>query len=131
MLNEVMHTILGFSTDPRTDDVVAQRVLTLAKDRTPDLVVMVAFGDLSDTDHDPKARALAMAGGPREAGFATDAKAAEGAEGASMHAVCEQYAPTTIVIGTPRHRLLGDLWDEASVRHAKQHTDDVEALHED
>jgi nucleotide-binding universal stress UspA family protein len=136
-----MNTILGFSTDQRTDEVVAQRVLTLAKDRGADLVVLVAHDDahvilgqklpIGDHGDDTQIRAVAMAGPAREAGFATDTRVTDGSDGDAMHTVCQQYAPTTIIIGTPKHRVLGDLWDEPSVRHAKKHTDNVEALHED
>jgi hypothetical protein len=46
-----------------------------------------------------------------------------------MTAVCEKFSPTSIVVGTPKHRLVGNLLDTESVRAAKHHCDDVEALH--
>lgn len=138
-----MKTILGFSADPRTDAAVAARVLALAEEHDADRVVMVAHGGMpvtighgmgqqllpGESDADSAARARAMLAGAH--GLVTAAEATDGPEGAAVDAVCERFAPEAIVVGTPRHRLVGDLWDAEPVRHARHHCAMVEALHED
>lgn len=138
-----MTSILGFSTDSDSDDLVAQRVVALAQERGATSVVMVTHGGMDTTighglglelmdgesDHDASLRAVAMCATAKAAGLEATAQASTGPEGACMTAVCEKYSPTSIVVATPKHRLVGNLWDTESVRAAKHHCDDVEALH--
>ncbi len=64
-------------------------------------------------------------------GLVTAAEASDGPEGAAVDAVCERFAPEAIVVGTSRHRLVGDLRDAEPVRHAKHHCARVEAMHDE
>lgn len=138
-----MTSILGFSTDSDSDDLVAQRVTALAQERGATSVVMVTHGGMNTTighglglelvdgesDHDASLRAVAMCATAEAAGLEATPQASSGPEGACVTAVCEKFSPTAVVVGTPKHRLAGNLWDAESVRAAKHHCDDVEALH--
>lgn len=138
-----MTSILGFSTDSDSDDLVAQRVVALAQERGATSVVMVTHGGMDmtighglglelmdgESDHDASLRAVAMCATAKAAGLEATPQASTGPEGACMTAICEKFSPTAIVVGTPKHRLVGNLWDTESVRAAKHHCDDVEALH--
>jgi hypothetical protein len=138
-----MTSILGFSTDKDSDDLVAQRVVALAQERGATSVVMVTHGGMDTTmghglglellpgesDHDASLRAVAMCDTAKAAGLEATPQASSGPEGSCMTAVCETFSPTSIVVGTPKHRLVGNLLDTESVRAAKHHCDDVEALH--
>ena len=143
MYNNVMTSILGFSTDKDSNDLVAQRVVALAQERGATSVVMVTHGGMDTTmghglglellpgesDHDASLRAVAMCDTAKAAGLEATPQASSGPEGSCMTAVCEKFSPTSIVVGTPKHRLVGNLLDTESVRAAKHHCDDVEALH--
>ena len=138
-----MTSILGFSTDKDSDDLVAQRVVALAQERGATSVVMVTHGGMDTTmghglglellpgesDHDASLRAVAMCDTAKAAGLEATPQASSGPEGSCMTAVCEKFSPTSIVVGAPKHRLVGNLLDTESVRAAKHHCDDVEALH--
>jgi nucleotide-binding universal stress UspA family protein len=139
-----MSSILGFSTEQGTDDLVAEHVIAKAKEIGATTVVMVAHGGMNTTEghglgqlflpgesaHESADRAEAMCAAARAQGLDATPQAAMGPEGKCVDAACERFAPTAIVVGTPRHRLVGDLWDAESVRAAKHHCADVEALHD-
>lgn len=138
-----MTTILGYSTDPASDQAVADRATALAQERGAGRVVMVAHGGMptaigdglgpellpGESGHEAEGRAAAMCATARAAGLEAVAQAVTGPDGASVTAVCERYAPDAAVIGLAHHRLLGDLWDSEAVRAAKHACADVEALH--
>lgn len=139
-----MSSILGFSTEQGTDDLVAERVIAKAEASGATDVVLVAHGGEDpamghrlgqelrpgESAGDAQARAEAMCEAARARGLTATPQAALGSEGACVTAACEQFAPAAVVVGTPHHRLVGDLWDAESVRAAKHHCDDVEALHD-
>lgn len=139
-----MSSILGFSTELGTDELVAERVIAKAKELDVTTVVMVTHGGMDTTighglgqqfvegesGDSAEDRAAAMCAIARAQGLEATGQATMGPEGASVTAVCEKYAPTSIVVGTPHHRLVGDLWDAESVRAAKHHCEDVEAIHD-
>lgn len=139
-----MSSILGFSTELGTDELVAERVVAKAKELGVTTVVMVTHGGMNTTighglgqefveGESGKAaedRAAAMCAAARAQGLEATGQATMGPEGPSVTAACEKFAPTAVVVGTPHHRLVGDLWDAESVRAAKHHCDDVEALHD-
>ncbi|MGI9117122.1 MAG: hypothetical protein ACR2JV_05760 [Gaiellales bacterium] len=139
-----MSSILGFSTEQGTDDLVAERVIAKAREVGAEHVVMVAHGgedpamghrmgqQLLEGETVPEAaeRAEAMCAAARAQGLTATPQAAIGADGACVTAACEEHHPDAVVVGTPHHRLVGDLWDAESVRAAKHHCDDVEALHD-
>jgi hypothetical protein len=139
-----MSSILGFSTELGTDELVAERVIAKAKETGVTSVVMVTHGGMDTTighglgqqfvegesGNAAEDRAAAMCASARAQGLEATGQATMGPEGASVTAACEKYAPTSVVVGTPHHRLVGDLWDAESVRAAKHHCDDVEALHD-
>jgi len=138
-----MTTILGYSTDPASDQAVADRAIALAQERGATRVVMAAHGGMptaigdglgpellpGESDHDAAARAAAMCATAHAAGLEAVAQAVTGPDGASVEAVCERYAPAAAVVGLAHHRLIGDLWDTEAVRAAKHACADVEALH--
>ena len=139
-----MTNILGFSTEQGTDDLVAERVIAKAKETGATAVVMVAHGGMNVTEghglgqlflpgesgSEAEDRAQAMCAAASAQGLEATAQAAMGPEGKCIDAACERYAPSAIVVGTPHHRLTGDLWDAESVRAAKHHCDDVDAVHD-
>ena len=138
-----MHSILGFSTDQASDDLVAAAVIAKAQAIGATRVVMVTHGGMNtapghglgpqllpgESGHEAEDRAAAMCAIARAQGLEATGQATMGPEGASVEAVCATFHPSAVVVGTARHRLLGDLWDAESVRAAKHHCDDVEALH--
>jgi hypothetical protein len=131
----VLASILGFSTDSDSDDVVAQRVITLAQERRATSVAMVTPGGMDTTvahglgldlapgksSHDAIQRAVAMCATAMAARLEATPQASSGPEGA-----CEKFSPSSVVVGTPKHR---HLRDAESIRVTKHHCDDVEALH--
>lgn len=139
-----MSSILGFSTELGTDELVAARVIAKAKDTGVTSVVMVTHGGMDTTvghmlgqefvegesGSESQERAAAMCAIARAQGLDATPQATSGPDGACVTAVCEKYAPTSVIVGTPRHRLVGDLWDAESVRAAKHHCEDVEAIHD-
>lgn len=139
-----MSSILGFSTEQGTDDLVAAGVIAKARETGATEVVMVTHGGMNTTighglgqefvegesGAEATARAEAMCAVARAQGLAATPQPASGPEGACVTAACERYRPDAVVVGTPRHRLLGDLWDTESVRAAKHHCEDVEAVHD-
>lgn len=139
-----MTSILGFSSEQATDELVAERVIAKAEASGAKDVVLVAHGGEDptmghrfgqellpgETAGDAQDRAEAMCAIARARGLEATPQTVMGAEGASVTACCERYSPSAIVIGTPRHRLVGDLWDAEGVRAAKHHCDDVDALHD-
>lgn len=139
-----MSSILGFSTELGTDELVTERVIAKAKELGVGSVVLVTHGGMDTTiGHGlgqefvegesgtaAEDRAAAMCAIARAQGLEAAGQATMGPEGASVTAVCERFSPTSVVVGTPRHRLVGDLWDAESVRAAKHHCDDVEAIHD-
>lgn len=138
-----MTTILGYSTDPESDQAVAERAIAMAQERGADRVVMATQGGMTvtmghglgpellpgESGHEAEGRAEAMCATARAAGLEAVAQAVTGPDGACVEAVCERYAPTAAVIGTAHRRLVGDLWDSEAVRAAKRACAEVEALH--
>jgi nucleotide-binding universal stress UspA family protein len=139
-----MSSILGFSTEQGTDDLVTAGVIAKAQAAGVTEVVMVTHGGMNTTiGHGlgqefvegesgaaAIARAEAMCAVARAQGLTATPQPTSGPEGACVTAACERYTPSAVVVGTPRHRLVGDLWDTESVRAAKHHCDDVEAVHD-
>lgn len=139
-----MSSILGFSTEMATDDLVAERTIAKAQELGATSVVMVTHGGMNTTighglgqefiEGESGAaaadRAEAMCAVARAQGLEAVPQPASGPEGACVTAACERYSPTAVVVGTPHHRLVGNLWDSESVRAAKHHCEDVEAVHE-
>ena len=139
-----MSSILGFSTELGTDELVAERVIAKAKESGVTTVVMVTHGGMDTTighgigqefvegesGSDAEDRATAMCAVARAQGLTATGQATMGPESASVTAVCEKFSPTSVIVGTPRHRLAGNLWDAESVRAAKHHCEDVEAIHD-
>jgi len=139
-----MNSILGFSTEIGTDALVAGRVIAKAQEMGATTVVMVTHGGMDTTighgigqqfvdgesGSAAEDRAAAMCAIARAQGLEATGQATMGPDGASVTAACEKFAPTAVVVGTPHHRLVGDLWDAESVRAAKRHCDDVEAIHD-
>ena len=139
-----MSSILGFSTETGTDELVAERVIAKAKELGVTTVVMITHGGMDTTighglgqefvegesGSAAEDRAAAMSAVARAQGLDAIGQATMGPEGASVTAVCEKFSPTSVIVGTPRHRLVGDLWDTESVRAAKHHCEDVEAIHD-
>lgn len=134
---------MGFSTDQSTDDAVAARVVAKAIELGATDAVLVAHGGMDTAPghrlglqfpeggsaQEAADRAEAMAATARARGLTATPQAAMGPDGACVDAACERYAPDAVIVGTPRHRVVGDLWDAESVRAAKRRCDDVEALH--
>jgi len=139
-----MSSILGFSTELGTDELVTERVIAKAKELGVTTVVMVTHGGMDTTighgigqefvegesGSDAEDRATAMCAVARAQGLTATGQATMGPESASVTAVCEKFSPTSVIVGTPRHRLAGNLWDAESVRAAKHHCEDVEAIHD-
>ena len=129
-----MSSILGFSTEQGTDDLVTAGVIAKAQAAGVTEVVMVTHGGMNTTiGHglgQEFVEAEAMCAVARAQGLTATPQPTSGPEGACVTAACERYTPTAVVVGTPRHRLVGDLWDTESVRAAKHHCDDVEAVHD-
>lgn len=142
--NWSMSSIMGFSTESGTDALVAERVIAKAKDAGITTVVMVTHGGMDTTvghmlgqefvegesGSEAQDRASAMCAVARAQGLEAMGQATSGPDGACVAAACEKFSPTAVVVGTPRHRLVGDLWDAESVRSAKHHCEDVEAIHD-
>ncbi len=141
--NEPMITILGYSTDPESDGLVAERATALARERGADRVVMATQGGMTvtmghglgpellpgESGHEAEGRAAAMCATARTAGLEAVAQAATGPDGACVEAICARYAPAAAVIGTAHRRLVGGLWDSEAVRAARKSCPEVEALH--
>jgi hypothetical protein len=139
-----MSSILGFSTELGTDEVVTERVIAKAKALGVSTVIMVTHGGMDitmghmlgqefvegESGSEAQGRAAAMCAVARAQGLTATPQATSGPDGSCVTTVCEKFAPTSVIVGTPRHRLVGDLWDAESVRAAKHHCDDVEAVHD-
>ena len=142
--NWSMSSIMGFSTELGTDELVAERVVAKAKETGITTVVMVTHGGMDmtvghmlgqefvegESGSEAQDRAAAMCAVARAQGLEAMGQATSGPDGACVAAACEKFSPTAVVVGTPRHRLVGDLWDAESVRSAKHHCEDVEAIHD-
>lgn len=138
-----MNTILGFSTDPTSDRLVAERVIALASGKADTQVVMVAHARTApafardrgpavlpgEGDNEARDRAAHMASAAIVAGLDASAQATNGREHPAVDAVCKRFAPDSIVVGTPKHRIVGNLWAAESVRAAKHRCASVESLH--
>jgi hypothetical protein len=139
-----MSSVLGFSTEQATDDLVVERTIAKAILIGAPEVVLVAHGG-ADTapghrlglqfpeggsSAAAEERAAAMCAVAQARGLTATPLAATGPDGACVEAACEAHAPDAVVVGLPRHRLVGDLWEAESVRAAKRRCADVDAVHD-
>ena len=139
-----MSTVLGFSTDLATDDLLAERVVAKAIQIGAADVVIVAHGGMpvttghglgprflpGESGHEAEDRAEAMCAIARARGLKATPLAAVGPDGACIESACEQHHPDAVVVATAKHRLVGDLLDAEAVHAAKRMCGDVEAVHD-